>query len=65
MLEKFRGVNLSPDLGEDPRTMLTLQLAFSPVQLKQEGVVRVRMMRGDAEIPLGALRIRAQAPLPE
>jgi hypothetical protein len=63
-LTQFRHVKVPPYVGETPWTMLTFQVAFSPIELKQEGALRVRMIRGDEEIELGALRIRAQPPLP-
>jgi hypothetical protein len=62
MLAKFRGMVPPDDLAGEPLTMLTLQLAFSPILLKQEGAVRVRMIRGNAEIRLGSLRIKAKPP---
>jgi hypothetical protein len=60
MLEKFRSMNNPPDELDDPLAVLSLHLAVQPIEFRQEGVLRVRMIRGENEIKLGGLRIKAQ-----
>lgn len=48
--------------AEDQRVGITMHVVFSPVTVKEDGFVRVRMARGQDVIRLGSLRIRSQVP---
>ena len=60
-VEGFRKQQQEPEV-EDPLLIMRLDLMFTPIVIKQEGRIRVRMVRGDKEIRLGTLRIRAKPP---
>jgi hypothetical protein len=64
-VEEFRRKRVSELELDDPRLTMRLDAVFSPMPIKQEGYIKVRMIRGDAEIRLGALRIRTQPPAAE
>lgn len=61
MLEEFRQQRPEPD-AEDPILTMRLDWMFSPVNIKQEGRIKVRMIRGGTEIKLGTLRITTRSP---
>jgi hypothetical protein len=61
-LNEFRKKHTLEPEADDPRMILRLDAVFSPLQLKQEGYIRVRMIRGDTEIMLGSLRVRSKQP---
>lgn len=62
-LEKFRNHEVSADFPlEIPWVGMTVNIGFSPLELKEEGYIRVRMIRGDDEIKIGSLRIKAKPP---
>lgn len=65
-MEEARAQKTPKELeGHDPlRTMVTY-IEMSPLMLRQEGTLKVRAYRGDLEIRLGTLRIRAQSPAVE
>jgi hypothetical protein len=46
--------------GLDPLRTAVIHAEFAPLPLKQEGLIKVRAYRGDLEIKLGSLKIRAQ-----
>lgn len=46
----------------DPVMTATLHTEIAPLQIKQEGFLKVRAYRGDLEIRLGALRISVRPP---
>jgi hypothetical protein len=62
LVEQFRKMMAKERTDDDPILILRLDAVFSPVHLKQEGYIKVRMIRGDTEIRLGSLRVRAQPP---
>lgn len=60
-LERIRSPNISSDVTpEDQLFGMTAQIILSPITLKEEGPIKVRMIRGENEIRLGTLHIRAQ-----
>jgi hypothetical protein len=61
-LEKFRKGPIEAAADGDPLLTLRLDLVISPFLISQEGRIKVRMIRGDAEVRLGSLRIRTQPP---
>ena len=65
-LAQFRNRSLPADSpGDDTSLGFTLNLLFSPIVIKQEGMMRVRMIRGDTMIRLGSLIIRVHPPATE
>jgi hypothetical protein len=65
LVEGFRKRRVSELELDDPRLIMRLDAVFSPILIKQEGHIKVLMIRGDTEIRLGALRIRTQPPAAE
>ncbi len=64
ILDGFRKQSPEPD-AEDPILTLRLDVLLSPALIKQEGHMKVRIIRGNTEIRMGALRVRAQPPATE
>jgi hypothetical protein len=46
-----------PDATPDTKQTMALNIVFSPVILKNEGRIKVRMQVGDEEVKLGTLKI--------
>jgi hypothetical protein len=46
----------------DYRATLVMHFQISPFPITREGVVKVRMMRGEDELRMGTLRVRTASP---
>ncbi len=64
MLDGLRNVKSPEGSGQVDEYVARarLNLVFSPIEIKQEGNIRVRMLKGEELIKLGALRIYAKPP---
>lgn len=62
-VEQFRNVPRDPErISDDPFLTATLTFLVSPLELKQEGQIRVRAYRGNHKIKLGALSVKEKPP---
>jgi hypothetical protein len=57
-------VQIDPMLPPDTNIALRIPLVISPIEIRQEGLLRVRMKRGDDVVCIGSLPVRSVRNMP-